>query len=88
MRITNIFYEPHFERAFKKLTPDLKAAFMERLPVFMNDCFEPRLKTHKLSGKQKNLWSFSLDYSYRVLFKFMGDGQVGFMDIGDHDIYK
>jgi len=88
MQIINIIYEPHFERAFKKLPPHLKTAFIARLPVFMRNCFDPKLKTHKLSGKLKNKWSFSLDYSYRVLFSFLEDGQVGFIDVGDHDIYK
>ena len=88
MQITLILYEPHFERAYKKLTPDLKTAFMERLPIFKRDCFDVRLKTHKLSGKLKDKWSFSLNYSYRVLFKFLKPGQVGFIDVGDHNIYQ
>jgi len=88
MRITNIVYEPHFQRAYKKLSPELKTAFIERLPLFVEECFNPKLQTHKLSGKHKDQWSFSISYSYRVLFEFLPSNQVLFIDVDDHDIYK
>lgn len=88
MQIINILYEPHFKRAYKNLTPDLKASFIERQPMFMQDCFDPRLKTHKLSGKFKDQWAFSISRSYRVLFEFLPNDQVLFIDVDDHDIYK
>jgi mRNA-degrading endonuclease YafQ of YafQ-DinJ toxin-antitoxin module len=43
------------------------------------------LKTHKLSGKLQEFWSFSVDYDERVLFYFMEDGKAVFVDIGSHD---
>lgn len=88
MQIKSILYEPHFKRAFKKLTPELKAALIERLPWFLAECFDPRLKTHKLSEKYKDQWSFSISYSYRVLFEFLSENQVLFIDVDDHDIYR
>ena len=67
---------------------DQKVIVIEREKIFKNNCFDPRLKTHKLGGKQKKYWSFSITHSYRVLFEFLGKGRVGFIDIGDHDIYS
>ncbi|MEQ9236866.1 MAG: plasmid stabilization protein [Coleofasciculus sp. E2-BRE-01] len=52
---------------------------------FTVDPFEPSLKTHKLSGKLKDLCSFSVDYDERVLFYFTEDGKAVFVDIGSHD---
>lgn len=59
-----------------------------REKIFRKDCFDPRLKAHKLSGKLGKYWSFSLTDSHRVLFQFLGEGKVGFIDIGDHSVYQ
>ena len=43
------------------------------------------IKTHKLSGKLQELWSFSVGYDARVLFYFTDEGNAVFVDIGSHD---
>lgn len=83
-----IYYSSHFIRAVKKLNPDLQAEAIEKESLFVVDCFNPILKTHKLTGKLKAKWSFSVNYSYRILFKFLSGDQALSIDIGDHDIYK
>jgi|TARA_Y100000031_G_scaffold77498_1_gene85381 mRNA-degrading endonuclease YafQ of YafQ-DinJ toxin-antitoxin module len=88
MEIRRIRYSTHFQRAFKKLPPDLKPQIREREVLFKNNCFDPRLDTHKLTGKLKNFWSFSITYKHRILFAFEGEGEVGFIDVGDHSIYR
>ncbi len=60
----------------------------EREKMFRSNCFDPRLKTHKLKGKFKNYWSFSITYSHRILFGFLDAHSVAFIDIGDHAIYQ
>ncbi|HHT9112639.1 MAG: hypothetical protein HZA47_07550 [Planctomycetes bacterium] len=35
--------------------------------VFRKNPFDKRLKTHKLSGKEKEAWAFWVDYSYYTL---------------------
>jgi mRNA-degrading endonuclease YafQ of YafQ-DinJ toxin-antitoxin module len=48
--------------------------------------FDHRLKTHKLQGKLKELWSYSVEYDLRILFYFTDEGRrVVFVDIGKHD---
>ncbi len=77
-----------FKRAFKKRikgNTTLEARFWQRLNQFTIDPFDPSLKTHKLSGKLKEFWSFSVDYDERVLFYFTEDGKAVFVDIGSHD---
>ena len=77
-----------FRRAFRKRIKgnvDLEARFWQKLEQFTGDPFDPSLKTHKLSGKLKKLWSFSIDYDARVLFYFTEDGNAVFVDIGSHD---
>jgi addiction module RelE/StbE family toxin len=57
---------------------------LERVELFKNNPFEPKLRTHKLSGKLKDLWSFSLEYDLRVIFSFASQARVIFVDIGSH----
>ncbi len=55
--------------------------------MFRKNKFDPRLETHKLHGKLKDLWSFSVGNKYRIVFEF-DNSDVIFLDIGDHDLYK
>ncbi|MEQ8995070.1 MAG: type II toxin-antitoxin system mRNA interferase toxin, RelE/StbE family [Coleofasciculus sp. B1-GNL1-01] len=83
-----VSFSSSFKRAFKKRikgNPDLETRFWQKLEQFTVDPFEPSLKTHKLSGKLKDLWSFSVDYDERVLFYFTEDRKAVFVDIGSPD---
>ncbi|MEQ9354071.1 type II toxin-antitoxin system RelE/ParE family toxin [Coleofasciculus chthonoplastes] len=83
-----VSFSSSFKRAFKKRikgNTDLETRFWQKLEQFTVDPFEPSLKTHKLSGKLKDLCSFSVDYNERVLFYFTEDGKAVFVDIGSHD---
>jgi addiction module RelE/StbE family toxin len=76
-----------FKRAFKKNVAgnaSLEAKLWERVELFKNNPFDPKLRTHKLSGKLKDLWSFSIEYDLRVIFSFAGQDKVIFVDIGSH----
>ncbi|QPH39901.1 type II toxin-antitoxin system RelE/ParE family toxin [Pedobacter endophyticus] len=82
------FSEP-FKKAFKKrvLNKPVETAFWIKLNYFTEDPFNPKLKTHKLSGKLKGSWSFSIEYDLRVVFYFTSDKPVKavLVDIGNHD---
>lgn len=88
MKIRRIFYSSRFERSLKSLPVQEKEIIAEREKLFRANCFDPRLKTHKLKGKYKEYWSFSLTYSHRVLFEFISEDVVAFIDVGDHSIYQ
>lgn len=82
-----IAFSSSFKRAFKKSVAgnaSLENKFWGRVELFKSDPFDPMLRTHKLSGKLKDLWSFSIEYDLRVVFSFMGQAQVVFIDIGSH----
>ena len=86
--MVEVSFSSLFRRGFRKRIKgnvDLEAKFWQRLEQFTGDPFDPRLKTHKLSGSLKELWSFSVDYDARVLFYFTEDGNAVFVDIGSHD---
>lgn len=78
-----VSFSSSFKRAFKKRIKsnvDLEARFWQKLEQFTIDPFEPSLKTHKLSGKLNDFWSFTIDYDERVLFYFTEDGKAVFVD--------
>ncbi len=63
----------------------LEAKFWDRVEVFTQNPYDEKLRTHKLSGKLKELWSFSVEYDVRVVFYFVSDSKAIFIDIGKHD---
>jgi addiction module RelE/StbE family toxin len=83
-----VSFSSSFKRSFKKRIKgnvDLEARFWERVERFSADPYDPSMKTHKLSGKLKDFWSFSIDYDERVLFYFTEDNRAVFVDVGSHD---
>ena len=56
--------------------------------IFRENPFNPILKTHKLTGKEKEAWAFWINYTYRIKLLFLNDEEVLFLDIGTHEIYK
>lgn len=88
MQIRQIRYSSYFLRKIKKIPFIVKIDLAKTEENFRENPFHARLKTHKLSGKLSNLWSFSVNYQVRILFKFDTQYSVTFLDIGSHDIYK
>lgn len=66
----------------------VKKTFLEKESLFLTDPFHSSLETHKLHGKYKNYWAFTVIGQYRVMFRFMDSSDVGFINIGTHEIYK
>lgn len=87
MGIRTIYYTSNFAKQVKKLPHNLTRQISQREEVFRKDPFHPLLKTHKLSGKLKNLWSFSITFHHRILFEFVDKDKVLFIDVGGHEIY-
>ncbi len=83
-----VAFSQAFERSFRKrLKHDdkLQEKFWQKLEYFIQEPFDPRLKTHKLTGQLKDLWSFSVEFDVRVIFYFVDEFNAVLMDIGSHD---
>lgn len=78
----------NFVRKWSKFDLKTKKEIIKRIDVFLDDPFSPPLKTHKLSGKLKEYWSFSVNYNLRIMFRFGTNNVIEFIDIGTHEIYK
>lgn len=84
-----IEFSSNFLRKAKKLSNKEKVVLSERIKTFRLNPSDPRLKTHALTGRLKGLHSFSLNYSKRAIFMYVGREKALFVDVGAHDeVYK
>ena len=89
----NLVWSSAFIRAFKRLVrqnPQLRSAIEEALQQLAEDPFNPSLRSHKLKGDLADRWSCSIDYSNRILFKFVtnpdsNEEEILLLTLGSHD---
>lgn len=60
----------------------------DKVTEFKNFGNHQKLKVHKLHGKMKDVYSFSVNYKYRILFKYSDKNTVVLLTLGDHQIYQ
>ncbi len=88
MKISKIHYTSRFIKDFKKISKEKQKLAIKREEIFRKNCFDPRLKTHKLTGVLKDYWAFSVTHSDRILFRFISEKEIIFYKIGNHEIYR
>ena len=89
----NLVWSPTFVRAFKRLVkknPELRPQIEQVLQQIAEDSFQPSLRSHKLKGDLSGRWSCSIDYSNRILFKFIinpdsEEEEILLLTLGSHD---
>ena len=86
--VTRIEYSRKFLKQAAKLPAPIIDQAQNKEVIFKANPFDARLGTHKLHGKDRELWAFSITDSYRIKFSFTKDGVVLFLEIGTHEIYK
>ncbi len=83
----HIYYSSKFAREYRKLPRTVKRRAEAAEKIFRSNPFDERLRTHKLAGRLKTFWSFSVTTRYRIIFEFQDGDVVWFHSIGDHSIY-
>ena len=72
--------------AFLKKHPELINQYRKTLELLELNPAHPSLKLHKLKGKNADLYSITINISYRIsLFFILHNGMVVPVDIGSHD---
>jgi mRNA-degrading endonuclease YafQ of YafQ-DinJ toxin-antitoxin module len=87
-KISEVKYSHTFLKHLSRLPQKLIRKAEERELIFRQDVFDPRLRTHKLHGKDQDSWAFWIDFTHRIKFIFLNEEEVLFLDIGTHDMYK
>ncbi|MBI2409874.1 type II toxin-antitoxin system mRNA interferase toxin, RelE/StbE family [Candidatus Kaiserbacteria bacterium] len=78
---------PHFDHAlthFLKAHPDLREKTLVLIDRLAIDPFDPRNKTHRLSGPLKSLWGAHISFQYRLIFA-ISDDAILLINTGSHD---
>lgn len=88
MKIEDVRTTGRFEKQYQKLPKIIKESAKEKESILRANPFDPRLDTHKLHGREKEIWAFSINRSYRIKFIFINNATVLFIEIGTHKIYK
>ena len=83
-----VYYSSKFAKEYKRLPKKVKLLAEKKEITFRKNPFDKSLKTHKLSGKLKDYYSFSIDYQHRIIFEFAEKDVVWFHSVGTHEIYR
>ena len=71
----------------RKKDPKFYKKIKKQLILFQQNPYHRSLRTHKLTGKLKNVWSISISKSIRMLY--IDSDSYYFIQIGTHDeVYK
>ncbi|MFT5036489.1 MAG: proteic killer suppression protein [Candidatus Azotimanducaceae bacterium] len=82
-----VHYKPSFIRRLKRLDPKLQEEVIEKIELFKTDPEHPQLKPHKLKGKFRGCYSFSVNYKIRILFEYVSENEVVLLVVGSHAVY-
>ncbi len=84
-----IYYTDEFLRCYRELPSAIQRKAERRELMFRENPHHPSLHTEKLHPKNREVLSFRIDDSYRVLFRFDGHNTVYFLAAGPHSgIYR
>ena len=83
-----VYYKPAFIRMYNKLPVSLQNEVVSRIELFKDTKNHKLLDVHKLHGKLRKYYGFSVDYNNRVVFDYLSGSEAVLFAVGDHDVYK
>lgn len=88
MIIKEIHFSKKFIKELKKIPKEIYEIAVKKERIFRKNPLHPSLRLHVLHRKFRGIWSISLSGNYRIVFERMKNGDILFISIGKHDIYK
>jgi mRNA-degrading endonuclease YafQ of YafQ-DinJ toxin-antitoxin module len=88
MIVRKILYGSAFVKRLRALDPRFQRAAVKAEAIFRTDPLHTSLRLHRLQGKLEGLHSISVTRGVRIIFKRMENGDILFISIGRHDIYR
>ena len=83
-----IYTESYIKRArkFIKKHPELISQYEKTLKLLEINPFHPSIRLHKLKGKLSDLYSVSINITYRISIEFIIEKDLIIpIDVGSHD---
>lgn len=88
MIVRDIHYSKKFIKELKALPEEIIDLAIKKEKIFRENPLHPSLRLHGLHGRFRGIWSISITSNYRIIFERMKNGDILFISIGKHDIYK
>ena len=88
MIVKEIHYTSRFTKKLNKLPIHIARQAIKKETLFKENPLHPSLRLHELHGKLKNKWLISITGNYRIIFERQKNGDILFLSIGSHDVYK
>ena len=83
-----IYTDSYMKRAarFVRKHPDLLSQYEKTLKLLEMNPHHPSLRLHQLRGRLKNLYSVSINISYRITLEFhFSEKEIILVNIGHHN---
>ena len=82
-----VYYSSTFVRLYSGLDPNLKEEVKEAISLFSDAKNHSKLKVHKFAGSLNGRYSFSVNYKFRIVFRYAGEQEkvACFLYVGPHD---
>jgi len=75
-------------REFVRSDPELKSTILSHMLWFRKNPADSRLRNHKLTGRMKGKWVFSVTNDIRIVYTWVGKQAVRLLAVGRHpDVY-
>ena len=83
-----VSFSPSFLRTLKTLPLPLREMALEKIDLFQDPSRHAVLKVHKLRGRLRECYAFSVNYQFRIVFAYVGKPRRAYLlAIGDHTVY-
>jgi len=87
--MVKIIYTKNYNKIagkFLKSHPELKKQYAKSLELLSLNPYHPSLRLHKLQGNLSNLFSISINISYRITMEFLIENdQIILLNVGSHN---
>ena len=83
-----VTYRPSFIRQIKVLEKSLFEEVLDSVELFKSEKNHASLKVHKLHGSLSGRYSFSVNYRFRIIFRYVSKKEAVLLAFGDHDLYR
>jgi mRNA-degrading endonuclease RelE of RelBE toxin-antitoxin system len=85
----NVKLAEEFKRRYARLPLLIQKRAEKQERFFRHNPFYPSLHTEKLEPRGRQTWTFRIDRTYRIAFRFLDKNTVVFQTVGTHDwVYK
>jgi len=88
MIVGQIHFSKKYTKELKKVSEPILQLAVNKEKLFRENPLHPSLRLHPLKGEHEGLWSISINRNYRIIFQRMEGGDILFVSIGKHDIYR